>query len=272
MTYRLKPGINECTNEEYHGDKNYLSSSSLKSVLKDLELYHREAILGEKREVPRKLQNAYDEGSFTHTLILEPHMVDKEYRFYPGMRKSGNEWEKFKKENEGFTILSKAQKHRVEKMIEGYNKRPEASKLIEGCKFEHTLAGELNDVNIKVRADAINIEKGYIADVKTTGGDSDLDNFKWKVEDFSYELSADLYCRMFEQYYNKPFDFYFIVLSKKTYLCDVFKMSKETRSKGKKMVEEALVKYKKAKDSGIWIESDKKTIDLQSENYEVKLI
>jgi len=73
---KLKTGINECTNEQYHSDKRFLSSSNLKLILKDVPRFKNEVIDGNRQNVSKP---AFDEGSYAHTLILEPHMVQKEY-------------------------------------------------------------------------------------------------------------------------------------------------------------------------------------------------
>lgn len=269
-TFKLKEGINKCSNEEYHGDKSYLSSSSLKTILKDPSEFYRSHILKEERVINPKTQNAFDEGSYAHTLILEPEMIDEEYAFFPGWRKVGKEWEEFKKEHEGKTILSKPQKSRVEKWANAYKKRSSQIDLISGGFPEHTVAGNFLGVPLKVRADYINIDKGYLADIKTTSYSTDVDTFKYTVEQFYYQLSAALYCQIFKQYYDKEFDFYFIVLGKKDCSCEVYKMSEETMNKGNQMVRQAIAKYKECLKYDNWEEGgrseDKEDF---SEDYEI---
>ena len=178
MTFKLKRGINHCTNDEYHGDKSYLSSSNFKLLLKDPAKFKNEIIDGNKEN---KQVNAFDEGNYAHSLILEPEMIESEYAFFSGFRKSGAEWKSFKTANEGKIILSKPQKHRVEKWVESYKELPAAVSLLEGCEVEYSLAGELMGVNSKVRADAINLKKHYIADIKTTSYSTDVESFKMVV-------------------------------------------------------------------------------------------
>ena len=216
---------------------------------------------------------AFDEGSYAHTLILEPHMASEEYAFFEGWRKAGKEWEAFKadEENQGKIMLSVPQKKRVEQLIESYAKRPCAVELVSGGFPEYTVAGEINGVKLKARADYINIDKGYIADVKTTGYSSELETFSYTIDRFSYDLSAALYAMMFEQYYGKPFDFYFIVLSKKEKTCDVFKTSEETMERGKAMVHEAIATYKNCLATGVWKSNVKPSFESEDE-YEIKEI
>jgi exodeoxyribonuclease VIII len=150
------------------------------------------------------------------------------------------------------TIISKPQQKRVENWVKGYRKNETAVKLVDPCESELSLFGELEGVKIKVRADSLNVEGGYIGDVKTTAYDTDVDSFKQTVEDFGYDLSACLYAEMFEKHYGKKFDFYFIVLGKKDCSCEVFKLSEESRKKGRGQIKKALALYKKCLKSGVW--------------------
>ena len=84
--FKLKEGINHCTNEEYHGDKSYLSSSNLKLLIKDLPRFKKEVLDGQREN---KQVNAFDEGNYAHSLILEPNTIDDEYAFFPGFKKLG---------------------------------------------------------------------------------------------------------------------------------------------------------------------------------------
>ncbi len=266
--FKLKKGINHCTNEEYHGDKSYLSSSNLKLILKDPEQFYKEIVLGER---DRKHIAAFDEGSYAHSLILEPHMVEKEYAFFPEWRKAGKVWEAFKQaeENQGKIILSVPQKKRVEQLIEAYSQLSPAVDLITGGESEYTVAGELMGLKLKARADYINLEEGYIADVKTTGYSADHDTFSYTIDRFGYDLSAGLYTMLFEQHYGKPFDFYFIVLSKKEKTCEVYKASSETMERGRAAVVEAVSLIKKCQESGNWDLANNNKQDRSTEDYEI---
>jgi hypothetical protein len=247
-------GIVEISNEDYHAQKEHLSSSNLKTLLKDVEKFYKEKILGEREEVSKSTQANFDDGTLAHTLILEPHLFDEEFVVFDGLRKAGKAWDDFKAANEGSgkILISKAQLRKVKMWVEAYEKLPTAVELVKGGKPELTLFGELQDVPVKVRADYINTDKGYIADVKTTSGLTDVDNFKYTIDSFSYQLSASLYCQMFEKHFKKPFEFYFIVLGKRDCSCEVFKLSKKSRVEGDKMVRMALEKFKFCKENDKW--------------------
>ena len=239
------------SNDAYHSEQKHLSSSNLKMLLKDTNQFYKEKILGEREP----LKGAFlDEGNYTHSLILEPHLVPEEYVFFDGNRKAGKEWKAFEAEHKdsGKIILSNTQKIKVESWVESYKKRPEAVDLVEGADKEFSLFAEMLGVPLKVRADIINIEKGFIADVKTTASDPDVDTFKFTVEQYGYDLSAALYTDLFSRRYDKPFDFYFIVLGKRTMTCEVYKVSDLTLGKGRKKVMDAVKIYKGCLESGKW--------------------
>ena len=263
----LKLGINNVSNSEYHADKEYLSSSNLKTLLKDPQQFYDEKILGLKKS---SVGSHFDEGSLTHSYILEPAAVAREYAFFSGLRKQGAEYEKFKEANPDKMIISRPQALRVENYVKAYNRNPVAQELINsGGEPEHTMCTLLSEVPVKARADWINIERGYIADVKTTGMPADVDSFRLTISNWSYDLSAALYAAVASEIYGKPFEFYFIVVEKNNLVCDVYKASKATMDKGLKQVAAALKLYKQCKETGIWKLDQPEKVDNKYEIIEV---
>jgi len=221
------------SNKKYHEEQKHLSSSNLKLLLKDSQKFYKEKILGEREPIKG---NNLDEGNYAHTLILEPHMVEEEYEFFEGNAKRGKAWKEFEEKHKDSDkiLLSAAQKLKVENWVESYKKRPEAVNLVEGSDKEFSLFSEMLGVPLKVRADIIDIEKGFIADVKTT----------------AYDPYVDLFSRRYE----KEFDFYFIVLGKRTQTCEVYKASGLTLGKGRTKMMNAIKIYKACMASGKWEE------------------
>lgn len=244
-------GTNEnISNEEYHGDRNFLSSSSLKLLLQDREAFRRKYILQEIDE-PKKNQSALDFGTAAHLMLLEPHLFDSEVVFFNGPRKAGKVFEEFKLQNEGKLILTEVDKMKLDAFKSSFENH-HASWILKDCKFEHTMCALLNSTMLKSRADAISIGGGYIVDVKTTGYMGDVETFKQTIENLYYDLSAALYCAIAEKIYKKQFDFYFIVLSKSDMSCNVYKMSKNTMLAGYGKLESAIETYKNCLLTGNW--------------------
>lgn len=275
MIKQLQDGLNDCSNADYHADRKYLSSSVLKVLYKDLAEYKRQYLDGIKATFGN--ENALNEGSLVHAKLLEPHNVHQDFVFFNGLRKSGADFEAFKNSlnstDRNKLIISKPQKLRVDSYIAAFNRRPEAVEFLTGGFPEQTICGSLNGVPIKVRFDYINVDKGYIADVKTTGYPADVNSFKQTLNGLSYQLSAALYCAMAEQYYGKKFDFYFLVISKQDpQECHVYKTSEATMSEGRSMVDLACAKYLVAKETGVWVEPKVETPPTEissNSNYEI---
>ena len=260
MSIKLVHGVNpKISNAEYHADRERLSSSDFKLLLKDPQAFYKKKVLGQYEP----LEGSWlDEGSYTHALILEPEIVATDFAVFDGMRKQGKDWEAFASQvPKNKIILSKAQVLRCKGYFEAYKRNKLARELVEqGGVSEETVCADVHGIPSKVRTDWLNVEKGYIADVKTSGFSIDRDSFKLTIKDYSYELSAALYLRVIEEIYGKPFDFYFIAIGKKELECKVYKLSAETRKKGDFMLLEAAQKYKKCMKSGIWLDSQPKIV------------
>ncbi len=246
------------SNAEYHAERERLSSSNLKLLLKDPAQFYQEKILGNK---PEQVDNpAFAEGSLLHAMILEPQVIPEEFAIFPGMTKRGPEWEQFKLDNPDKTLLSKPQEMRCQYYYEAFKKRPEAQELMKTGYPELTLCASLLDVPVKVRTDFINPEAGIIVDVKTSGFPVDLDSFRLTVQQWQYGLSAALYCEVAKVVYGREFDFYFIAISKKDGVCEVFKLSDINKQLGLLEVYKALNIYKECKAKNMWTKFEKKTI------------
>ena len=160
----LKLGINdEITNEDYHGDREFESSSSLKLYLKDPKEYYNKYILKLPRE--ERYKSAYDFGSYIHSLILEPEKTASEFAVYEGLTRRGKAYDKFKEENEGKIIITHSQMLQAQGILESYTDHQLAMNSIKNGTPEQTLCIELEGMKIKVRADYV--RDGEIIDIKT---------------------------------------------------------------------------------------------------------
>ena len=287
--FKLQLGLNYCTNEQHHSDASILSSSLLKIINESLEKFHDEVILGNKKEPKNK--GALVVGSLTHTMIMEPHMVNKEYLFTSAWDRRSKEYKDFVSSadpRDKRSIVTLTEQNLVNRLVAVYKKHPVAPQYFKGGKAELTLvcvynlktgaisfseADESKDtVRLKVRFDYINEHEGYITDVKTTGYSSDFETFKITAENLEYDLSAALYLMVAEAYFKRPFKFYFCVLSKKDITCDLHGTSLNTRIKGQQKVVKALNKYKQARETGIWTESSPSLLVNESTDYEIREI
>lgn len=265
MSYKLQLGLNQCSNSEYHGDKSYISSSGLKTLLENPAKFYKEQILGER--TPEVENPAFIDGSLTHSLILEPEQVEKEYAFFSGIRKAGPDYEAFKEANPGKVIINAGTHGRTQAYLRAYQNLPTAVNLIKNGHPEYSITQIIKDLPLKMRADYINFNSDYIVDVKTSSHAIDKDSFKLTVDQYKYDLSAALYALIAEQYYGRPFQFYWLVIGKKDFDCQVYRMSEITRRVGLNMINKAIGIYKTCKETGIW--TAPLTEQLERTDYEI---
>lgn len=267
MTSELKDGFNKyVSNQVYHGDRTRKSSSALKLILKDPRKYYKTYVLN---ETTSEQNDAFSVGSYIHACILEPEMVDKEFHIFTGSQRRGNAWEDCKEQAGSKTIITSSQKYLVDSMIEEYKKaivylgdqnnevECPVSNFFTGGSAEETLCGVINDYKVKVRFDyrVAYDSYGHIADLKTTNKPLKYAS-KREVElicaDYGYDISCALYLDVLAQFDDKPYDFYFIFLSKADKGVRIFKASKQMIEAGREKYLKAIELLKEAEASGIY--------------------
>jgi hypothetical protein len=273
--FKLKPGFNnDISNDHYHSNREYKSSSALKLILKDPREYYKKYVLGESEPLKSDSLNV---GSYAHTRILEPHLEEVEYALWTGSRRSGKEWEKFVEENQGKTIITSSQKYLVDQMIANYEeahvvigehgneKDVPVSSFFSNGKAEETLCGEINGYKVKVRTDYRQEYEDYgiISDLKTTGNSiAKKEEVAETCEYWNYPLSAALYADLLEQVTGKKHDFYFIFLCKTgTKECKIFKASESFLERGRQDYLKAIELLKEAEKTGVYFENKIEELD-----------
>ena len=255
----LKNGIlDNISNEDYHSDKEYVSSSALKKLFEKPKAFYLEYIKGEKPFISDRLQEAFDFGSYLHTLVLEPHLLNEEYVIYEGDEKQ---------EVSGKTSISRDNAELASKMFNNYNgstvrigehegELVRVSSFIKDGMAEQTLCTELDGIKVKVRPDYRRefLDYGQIVDVKTT---SEASLTPYKVEKIcaklGYALSAALYVDVVKELTGLDQEFYFLFLSKKgNQQVELFKASEAFLQRGRDQYKLALRSLAKARETGIY--------------------
>lgn len=248
----LKPGINDCDNATYHGDKNYVSSSGLKLILEDPMQYYNKYV---KYESGFKSvgSSAMDLGSYVHSLILEPESTEKDFAVFSGIKR-GEIWRQFEKANPNKIIISDAQANLGKTLYASLLNNKDVVRLLDGGKPEFTYCTELLGCPVKVRADKINLEKNYIIDIKTTSKPLSKDALMGSIASLHYDLSAALYIDCFKQINNvEHMDFYFLFVNTKDSLESVvYKASDILINNGRRKYRKAIKKLMELRRTGQW--------------------
>lgn len=285
---KLINGFNkDIPNEDYHADREYVSSSVLKTIYKSLDDYRKQYIEGESAFFGNQI--ALDLGSYIHALILEPHVIEKEFQFFEGESKSGEAFvEFFKNRDPNKIVITNSMKTQAKELLENFYGTKVRDKdgndvlintFVIGGNAEETLCVEMDGVKVKVRFDyrkieydnevikkgshiALNPKYASINDIKTTSSKiKTKKDFEKVCKQWGYDISAALYCDAVELHTGIKHDFNFIVLSKADKGTTIWKASEQMLAEGRRKYKIALAKLKKARETGIFKEG---TIEIDS--------
>lgn len=244
----LRLGFNDyMTDEVYHGDKEYLSSSVLKDILKKPD----EVRLKRLGLIENESKSYFILGQYIHWKWLEPEREDAGFAVFNGARRYGKIYDQFLEENEGRSILLKEEENVGNKAIEVLNKHKIASTLNIGGTAEQTICGIINDVKIKVRADYL--KDNAIIDLKTTSGSIDSDSIRSTIFKYGYHISAALYVDVANMHTDTEItEFILVFINKKNFEIGVCKIGKNLLQLGREEYLRAIEKYKKLDAEGFF--------------------
>lgn len=238
----LKLGMYEnISNDAYHAQHDasvhFYSSSQLKDIIDDVEVFKKKYIT---KEIESMHIPAFDIGTYFHTAILEPHLLDSECAIWEGKTRRGKEWEAFKAKHNGKAIITLSEYEQAKNLIKATKESSVAMDLLKEGKAEVSLFVEvfvlgnviylskdggktseyklsiddgwifhrgtkLNKavrLRLKVRADMIDVKNGNIIDLKSTKGNAkNVQKTRYKTSDYVYDLSASMYLDLFNAYF-----------------------------------------------------------------------
>lgn len=261
--------IKDVSSETYHGLSGTWSSSQLKDILDDEEIFIKKYI---KREIERIEREAFDTGTYFHTAVLEPHKIGEEIAIFDGKVRRGKEWDKFKEMSKGKMVISSAQKDQGDLMVAAVRNSPVAQEYLGGdpevslfvelviCygrvhapKFGKVLGahgwedhsgkeiGSGFRIIVKVRADCLG--ENYISDLKSTSGNArSEDSVRGSISKYKYDLSAALYLDMFSLIRPSIREFIWIFASKGSQSAATWRASKENILVGRAKYMKAMIK------------------------------
>ena len=244
---KLKFGENPyCSNEDYHNDREFLSSSALKLLVnKQFKDFKNKYILNKKSNTTKA---SYELGTLIHTLLLEPENLKTDYAFYPGKVRRGKKFEIFKLKNKGKMILLKSTLKKGRSIVNKYKKRKSYKIQFKHGKSEITACGKINGVKVKARFDFIDKRRNLIIDVKSTWYNKiQYNRFVKQSRIYKYHLSAALYLEIARQTYGKEFEFAILCLSTQdgSHFYHSYNFERNDIKNGLDQVHEALKIYKK---------------------------
>ena len=142
---------------------------------------------------------------------------------------------------------------KAQDMIFPVSQNPIVKNLLRGGKAESSVfwQDKATGIQCKSKADYLNIDNGYIVDVKTTASLASERAFLHTVEKYGYHLSASFYKKGFELATGKELDFFFVVIEKEApFNYAIYKISHELLRRGEAQYQQALSVYVEALERG----------------------
>lgn len=256
--------VSKDSNEDYHANKDYIGSSSLK-------LYKKSPLHYKTHKV--ESTPALEFGSLYHTFILEYDLFEKEYFIFNDSEICNQLISGAFQDDKGKQILAKSPRstkiykewyanqmiiagnrktvgideyEMIKKMKKVLFSHPYARYLLTGGISELSHYTVLNGVKVKVRPDQMFHKKKIVVDLKTAKT-AKHDEFPQNAYDLGYHISASMYSDVLEQIYTpgEPWTFFFVVQEKVfPYAFNIFKASPQFMSIGQYEYEVLLDQHK----------------------------
>lgn len=209
----------------YYGymSKAALSSSNCKYLLESPKTYRNIVKYGSEQK-----SAALTTGRLIHVGILEPHKMNDQFDVVHVASKNTKLWKESvaAAEGTGKTLVTKKEFDQANRSVDAFLRNEHAKQYLKGSDFEIAQVGNVMNYPFRAKADIINKEKGFIADIKTT---SDLRAFPYSARKYSYDLQAALYCFLYDIHWS---DFHFLVVDKASLDIGIYHCSQEFYDRG----------------------------------------
>lgn len=213
-----------------HLGKQALSSSACKMLLESPKTYYYVTKYGQKEDSPALLT-----GKLIHTMILEPQEFDNRFDISSTKGKTTKAFKELKETSQKAVITS-AEYDSAMRIVDAFNRNEIVKQYLKGATFEQPGIGMISGLPFRAKADIINLEEGFIADIKTT---TDLQSsFRFSARKYGYDMQAYIYTQIFG-----VDDFYFIAIDKKSLDIGLFTVSEQFLFDGEQKVELAIQRF-----------------------------
>ena len=239
--------IHDLSNEEYHLSP-ALSASGAKTIA--------QKSLAHFKYAEQKSSAAFDLGTATHTLCLEPHRSDTVW-CGPETRR-GKAWTERKEEADaaGAILLTENEYKQAHDMAKAVWANEEVAKLLTGdivIEPSVFVKDHVRDVELRCRPDAWRKDIAAIIDLKTTM-DPSPSGFASQAGKLGYHIQDQFYrmCMALEGHEVDRFVFIAVDKVGPPYCVGVYELDERSLQEGRAAVEVALDRYVTAQKTGVW--------------------
>ena len=253
---RLKQGVVEESNKEYHEDKESISKSNL-AKMSVCPQYFKWCL-----DNPQEPTEDLLIGSAFHKVTLEQETFGQEFVVMPNINrrtKEGKEqYSAFLEASNGRGVVTEEQYENILKMRMAVLENKYAKALLEGEHEKSFYAtDEMTGVQVKVRPDCFKVvrDRVVITDLKSCKS-AISEDFMRDVVKYSYDLQAYMYSYVVSRVLDVPIekvDFVFIAIEKKEpFLVNVLQADRYVLERGEALFRKYIGEYKDCKDNNHW--------------------
>lgn len=231
------------SNEDYHKNRRYISSSGIKKI-------HKKSVYHYLNELPFS-SSSMELGTLIHTAVLEPEKLADEYYVMPSVdrrTKAGKEeYSLHLERSKGKILIDDSMVKVKDNIVENFLANQDAVRYTKG-DIELSHYTELMGVPVKVRPDCYNKKEGFISDPKTCQ-DNSPKAFKRDVFKYGYHIQAAFYSDALGV---DPKNFVFIAIeTKHPYSVQCYTLGEEMIEFGREDYQSALFKWKEYLETGV---------------------
>lgn len=208
--------ITKITDEEYFKIK-AISASQIKQYDKGAYYFWKNSPFNPDKKEEEE-SNALVFGKLSHCMLLEPQLVEKEYKIYDfGKLRSNKKYLDAKEQYPGKIIVNQEEYDHASRMISEIRQHKLASTILNGATAEMPFIWKDKKTGLlcKAKLDAIKRTKQglVVIDYKTSSDIEGVLNWPQKLQ---YPLQSEFYSRAVEEKYGeKPIEFVFVIQSNK---------------------------------------------------------
>lgn len=242
------------TDESYHGDRETVSSSTLKTLSSKSPAHARADLDTPRPETPALLL-----GRAVHSAVLEPDSYSTRYAVAPvcdRRTKAGKEqWARFVADHPGASIITAADAETVDGIRAAIEAHPVARHAVRDGQAE--LSGYFTDpetgVPCRIRPDYLRAADGIMVDLKTTL-DASPRGFERSIQTFGYHLQASFYAAGYESITGEPLrDFLFLTVEKvRPYAVGAYRIEDQALEVGRQQYRAALRQWAECLEHDHW--------------------
>lgn len=269
LILRIEPHwIDGLSNEQYHQDRDYVSSSQLKMLIEHSPAYFYNRVYEAK---PKPATEAMKLSTLVHHANLEGEDFIKRYVVMPKFdgrttvgKQSKAAWIA---ENRGKISVTEEEIETLQGTYESIHKHPDASLILKGSEFERSgyYVDAATGIPCRIRFDAYDHSSRILSDIKAVRS-CKREHFAYAVRDYRWDLSMAMYGQGIKEINGHgPDDYVFIAIEKEApYEIAVYPIGKRTLEIGLSDYRRALEQLRSCRESRIYpgYQSQMEEIDL----------